>query len=779
MRTITVTFCTIIIGSFLLSLTPAGEPEAPDDENMVDDVAGFGKSVVAVRPRWSDRRMTLTCENCTGLELGRLLTKQQLISKIPLRFDEYDEFVHNGDKAMILDHRRINVDLHDIPILEGAAEIASQLKVNVSRDFAKSMGYLAMRDGFDSPIRYWTAVGPLLLVARMTSTSNAENPAEWELRVSPVYFDAEADQTAIVIRDVEVVTKSGEAVPINMQRATNGEWLGALTVSPAELTGIRGRVLAIVARDLLEIQIRPGQSCTLSKPYKVDVRCADVQKTNRLFVVPMGSNEESEVRFKEEGKPIYHATLQMRWAKAPTPNEISATWDFNNDSRDDIRMDGLQDLMRKRTFLQFERNINKTPSDRIIGEVTPTFRYAAHVEGAPRAEFVQDDFGMSICLCSPNADEVDTCHELVFSRREIFRDTFQIDIPPSRTDVYARADSSKEPDGEPVAPLIRESSEPDMTNSIGIPFILIPAGEFMMGGDQLPGEVGRNRSHGEALHKPSFYVNEHPQHKVRIGKPFYMSVYEVTQSEWENVTGSNPSHYAASGGEKAKVEGQDTSRFPVEAITWYDAIEFCNRLSGKDKLDPYYTLRGVKREEGKITHADVLIAGGTGYRLPTEAEWEYTCRAGTTTAFHFGNTCNKEQANLLTGYPEVKVEPEKWFPFLPTKAVGSFEPNAFGLYDMHGNVAEWCFDVHDRTAFMNRGEITVDPVVLRPSDDALHNFADPVDDWFYYDYILTGQERVIRGGDSSQSAGMSRSACRYCGNPSYGWGSGLRLARDQ
>lgn len=165
-----------------------------------------------------------------------------------------------------------------------------------------------------------------------------------------------------------------------------------------------------------------------------------------------------------------------------------------------------------------------------------------------------------------------------------------------------------------------------LTNSIGMKLALIPPGKFTMGSP--PNNKG--------------FAGD--QHEVEITKPFYLGIYEVTQAQWQAVMGNNPSQF----------KGDD---LPVESVSWDDCQEFCQRLSLK---------------EGRL------------YRFPTEAEWEYACRAGTTTVFHYGNSLSSKQANCDFGEGRRKTAP-----------VGSYQPNAFGLYDMHGNVCEWCADWYD------------------------------------------------------------------------------------
>ncbi len=186
----------------------------------------------------------------------------------------------------------------------------------------------------------------------------------------------------------------------------------------------------------------------------------------------------------------------------------------------------------------------------------------------------------------------------------------------------------------------------EVTNSIGMELRLIPPGEFMMGSPET--EQGRRDSEG-------------PRHRVQITNPFYLGSYEVTQAEYEHVMDRNPSRFR-------RIRGQDTSRFPVEMVSWADAAEFCRRLS---KL----------REER---------SAGRVYRLPTEAEWEYACRAGTSTPFHFGSAMDSRDANCVD-YATCSAS-QTSLPLQRTTTVGSYHPNGFGLYDMHGNVGEWCAD---------------------------------------------------------------------------------------
>ena len=238
----------------------------------------------------------------------------------------------------------------------------------------------------------------------------------------------------------------------------------------------------------------------------------------------------------------------------------------------------------------------------------------------------------------------------------------------------------------------QQKSEPpkSYTNGIGMKFVWIPPGNFMMGSPKE--EKQRN-------------ANE-PQHKVTLTKGFYMGVSTVTQEQWKEFMAKNPSAFA---GEK---------NLPVDSVSWSDCQEFIKKLKEKDKKS---------------------------YRLPTEAEWEYACRAGTTTPYHFGVTISTKQANLH----DVSEKDKKNLPLLKTTPVNSFPANAWGLHDMHGNVWQWCQDSY--------------------GDYPQNEFVDPQGP-------KGGANRVLRGGSWFYSPDCCRSACRSWGELGFrNYSIGFRL----
>ena len=196
-----------------------------------------------------------------------------------------------------------------------------------------------------------------------------------------------------------------------------------------------------------------------------------------------------------------------------------------------------------------------------------------------------------------------------------------------------------------------------MVNSVGMRFVLVPAGEFVMG--------SRNEQANPIC------PDSQPPHRVRITKPFYLGAFEVTQAQYAAIMDVRLTHpivpfFSKSGGGASLIDGVETAELPIDNVSWNEAGEFCRRLSELPEE------RAARRR----------------YRLPTEAEWEYACRAGTQTPFACGETLSPANANTSQrlGTPDI-IEP-----LGRLATVGSYSPNGFGLYDMHGNVWEWCDD---------------------------------------------------------------------------------------
>jgi formylglycine-generating enzyme required for sulfatase activity len=234
-------------------------------------------------------------------------------------------------------------------------------------------------------------------------------------------------------------------------------------------------------------------------------------------------------------------------------------------------------------------------------------------------------------------------------------------------------------------------------------FVFIPPGTFVMGSPASESEAqGR--------------TNEQ-QHRVTISSSFYMAARQVTQREYQNIMGTNPS----------TVKGDN---LPVETVKWYDAVRYCNERSVKEGLRPVYTINGQ--------HVTMNM-GVNGYRLPTEAEWEYACRAETATPYYTGNTITTSQANFSDAHRQ------------PLE-VGRFPPNKWGLYDMAGNVWEWCWD----WSASFTGEAQTDPTG-----------------------VANGDRRIVRGGAFNNTIGNLRSAYRGSDYPGTGKDNlGFRVVRS-
>jgi len=288
---------------------------------------------------------------------------------------------------------------------------------------------------------------------------------------------------------------------------------------------------------------------------------------------------------------------------------------------------------------------------------------------------------------------------------------------------------------------------------------LIPAGEFMMGNGESAEATAAffKKTYGENLPNADFFKDEHPQHRVRITKPFYLGTHHVTRGQFRQFVadagyktdaekqedlgarGWNPDQKAFRFNEKYSWRSagfEQTDEHPVVNVSWNDAVEFCKWLSKKESKT---------------------------YRLPTEAEWEYACRAGTTTRYYSGDdpetlatVGNVADATAKAKFPDWKYTNRASDGYVFTAPVGKFKPNAFGLYDMHGNAWQWCADWYGAEYYAKS-----------PADD-------PTGPDF-------GSIRVLRGGSWSDWPSDSRSAKRFGVRPVIDRrdDSGFRVARTQ
>ncbi len=249
----------------------------------------------------------------------------------------------------------------------------------------------------------------------------------------------------------------------------------------------------------------------------------------------------------------------------------------------------------------------------------------------------------------------------------------------------------------------------------GIAMVTIPAGNFRMGTEYAPGTAD------DTVNR--YYPDEQPVHEVTLDA-FQIGATEITQAQWREIMGDNP----------ATTQGDD---LPVTHVSGNDAVKFCNLLSTTAGLEPCYDETSGKCDFSK-----------NGFRLPTEAEWEYACRAGSKGHFNTGNTtADLERAGWYYGNSGNVPHP-----------VSQKAPNAWDLYDMHGNVWEFCYDGFDET--YSAGNYSPDPVT-NPYWDGSFNL------------------RIIRGGGLFSAPSECRSAARGCFWTGGGnWYTGFRVARS-
>jgi sulfatase modifying factor 1 len=254
------------------------------------------------------------------------------------------------------------------------------------------------------------------------------------------------------------------------------------------------------------------------------------------------------------------------------------------------------------------------------------------------------------------------------------------------------------------------------SSELVVEMVLIPAGTFQMG--------------NTGNYKREYTKHEEPVHNVTISKDFYMGKYEITQAQYRKVMNERPSYFTG-------------DNLPVEQVSWFDAVEFCNKLSEMEGLDRCYKGNG-----------DNIVCDwkANGYRLPTEAEWEYAAKAGTTTDFYSGELSERGRKR------DRNLNRIGWYNYNSESCsnhVGEKDANAFGLYDMSGNVWEWCWDRYHRDYYANS-----------PTRDPKGPFS--------------GSMRVFRGGSWNNFSENARSSTRGFSNSLNGDNDyGFRIVRTK
>jgi len=430
-----------------------------------------------------------------------------------------------------------------------------------------------------------------------------------------------------------------------------------------------------------------------------------VQSGGENYLIPVGANIPSENSLRDRAVSVQWALAELNDAG----NELNV-----------VVLDACRDnpFSWKRSGSRGLTVVANQPADSII--VYATSAGSAAADGTGRNGLFTSHLLNNLKTPGLAIDEV-------FKRTgaDVARASNRAQIPAIYSQYFDTAYLGTKPQATPApaaqpipqpapAPAVQPAAKPETPAPANM--VRINGGTFTM---------------GSPTNEPERSEDEGPQHQVTVSS-FYMGKYEVTQKEYQDVMGTNPSSFQG-------------DNLPVEKVSWYDAIEYCNKRSQKEGLTPAYTINKNQsdpnnKSTSKVKWTVTWNRNANGYRLPTEAEWEYACRAGTTTAYNTGAVISDN-----TGWYSANSGNT-------THLVGQKSANTWGLYDMHGNVWEWCWDWYGNYS----NEAQTDPVGA-----------------------VSGSDRVLRGGGLNGSAEYCRSAYRYIYYPyNRSYGLGFRLVRN-
>lgn len=361
-----------------------------------------------------------------------------------------------------------------------------------------------------------------------------------------------------------------------------------------------------------------------------------VQSRGENYLIPIGANIPSENALRDRAVPLQWVMEELNDAG----NELNI-----------IVLDSCRDnpFSWNRSSSRGLAPVTRAPPGSII--------FYATSDGQPAADGIgRNGLFTTQLLSNLQTPELEVTEVLRRTGAAVSQASGGIQIPAIYNQFFGKAylgSSSMETISAPIS---------TASGSEAVPVFASPGFAYINGGTFIMGSPGNEKGR---------YDGEGPQYPVTIGS-FHIGRYEITQKEYQEVMGKNPSHFKG-------------DYLPVENVSWFDAIEYCNRRSRMEGLVPAYTITGSGNNRSVTWNRNA-----NGYRLPTEAEWEYACRAGTVTPFNTGNNINTSQANYNGNYPYGDNVGGMYREL--TTPVGSFPANLWYLHDMHGNVWEWCWD---------------------------------------------------------------------------------------